>query len=71
MNVYVFLPARDEEKHLPATLNSIANQTLKPSKIVLINDASIDRTIIPVQKEDGCLLLFGTTHFHLPKTLIT
>ena len=44
MNVYVFMPARDEEKNLPATLNSLINQTLKPFKIVLINDASIDRT---------------------------
>jgi len=44
MNVYVFIPARDEEKNLPATLNSLVNQTLKPSKILVINDASIDRT---------------------------
>lgn len=44
-NIYVFMPARDEEEHLPACLNSLVNQTLKPSKILLINDASIDRTV--------------------------
>lgn len=44
MNVFTFLPARDEEKNLPATLTSLVNQTLKPSKILVINDASIDCT---------------------------
>lgn len=44
MNVYVFLPARDEEKNLPACLDALVNQTLKPFKILVINDASIDRT---------------------------
>lgn len=44
MNIYAFLPARDEEENLPACLDSLINQTLKPSKIAVINDASIDRT---------------------------
>jgi len=43
-NVYAFMPARDEAHNLPACLNSLLNQTLKPFKITLINDASIDRT---------------------------
>lgn len=44
IRVFTFLPARDEEKNLPDTLTSLTNQTLKPFKILVINDASIDQT---------------------------
>ena len=43
-NIYAFLPARDEEENLPACLESLLNQNVKPSKIVVVNDASIDHT---------------------------
>jgi len=44
MNVYAFMPARNEEDNLPECLDSLLKQTLKPSKILVINDASIDKT---------------------------
>ncbi|UCD96362.1 MAG: glycosyltransferase family 2 protein [Candidatus Bathyarchaeota archaeon] len=42
--VYVFMPARNEEKNLPVCLKNLQNQTLLPEKILVINDASIDNT---------------------------
>ncbi len=44
MNVGVVIIARNEEKYLEKTLTALKAQTLKPSKIVLVNDRSIDRT---------------------------
>ena len=44
MKIYMFLPARNEENNLPYFFESILNQTLKPDKIVVVNDGSIDRT---------------------------
>ena len=40
----MFMPARDEEKNLPLSLEALLHQTVKPSKVLLINDASIDGT---------------------------
>ena len=40
----VFIPARNEEKYLSKTLESLIHQDLKPEKIVLINDGSTDKT---------------------------
>ena len=44
MKIYMFLPARNEENNIPYFFQSILNQTLKPDKIVVVNDGSIDRT---------------------------
>lgn len=44
MNIGVIIIARNEEKYLAKTLNALTNQTLKPIKIVLVNDRSTDRT---------------------------
>lgn len=43
-NVYVFMAARDEAANLPACLEALLGQTLKPSKIVVVNDVSLDDT---------------------------
>jgi len=45
MKIYSFLPARNEESSIILSLTSLANQTLKPSKIILINDGSVDHTV--------------------------
>jgi glycosyltransferase involved in cell wall biosynthesis len=37
-------PARNEEKYLDATIQSVVNQTLKPLKWLIISDGSTDRT---------------------------
>lgn len=42
--VYVFLPAKNEEKTIRNCLDSLLGQTLKPSEIFVINDGSVDRT---------------------------
>jgi len=41
---YVVIPAHNEEAHLATTLNSLANQTLLPSRILVVNDHSTDST---------------------------
>jgi len=53
IKVGVFIPARNEEKYLPKTLESLKNQDLKPEKIILINDGSIDNTKI-IALKFGC-----------------
>ena len=40
----IICPVRNEEKHLPGTIESIASQTVKPARLVLVNDGSKDRT---------------------------
>jgi 4,4'-diaponeurosporenoate glycosyltransferase len=43
-SVSVIIPARNEEHNLPGLLRSLAAQTLKPHEILVVNDASTDRT---------------------------
>jgi cellulose synthase/poly-beta-1,6-N-acetylglucosamine synthase-like glycosyltransferase len=40
----VIIPAHNEEQGLPATLRSIAAQSTPPEKIIVVDDASTDRT---------------------------
>ncbi|MFH8568157.1 glycosyltransferase family 2 protein [Streptomyces sp. NPDC017993] len=42
--VTVIVPAHNEEEGLPATLRSLAAQTLPPDRILVVDDASTDRT---------------------------
>lgn len=44
MNYYVIIPAHNEEVYIRLTLNSLLGQTLKPKKIVVVNDNSTDTT---------------------------
>jgi len=44
VKVYVFMPARNEEENLPKCLENLLSQTLRPQKILVINDASTDNT---------------------------
>jgi glycosyltransferase involved in cell wall biosynthesis len=44
-NSYVLITAaRDEELHIPDTIRSVAAQTIKPKKWIIISDGSTDRT---------------------------
>lgn len=43
--VDVIIPARNEESNIVFCLNSLLSQTLKPSRIVLVDDDSSDRTV--------------------------
>lgn len=44
MNFYLIIPAHNEQETIGLTLKSLVNQTLKPIKIVVVNDNSIDDT---------------------------
>jgi len=44
MKFYIVIPAHNEEKYIQDTLQSLVQQTLTPSKIVIVNDGSTDGT---------------------------
>ena len=44
MNFYIIIPAHNEESSIGLTLDSLANQTFLPKKLVVINDNSTDKT---------------------------
>jgi glycosyltransferase involved in cell wall biosynthesis len=43
-HVTTVIPVFNGERHLPVTLDSLAAQTRRPDRVVIINDASTDRT---------------------------
>ena len=44
MKYYIVIPAHNEEAFIGLTLQSLLNQTVLPSKIVVVNDGSTDKT---------------------------
>ena len=40
----IITPVRNEERHLQQTIDSVASQTLKPQKWIIVNDGSTDKT---------------------------
>ena len=44
MNYYIIIPTYNEEKFISLTLQSILEQTVLPSKVVVVNDNSTDKT---------------------------
>ncbi|WP_109097960.1 glycosyltransferase family A protein [Aquimarina sp. AU58] len=44
MNIYIIIPAHNEERFIAKTLDSLTSQTLIPTKIVVVNDHSTDNT---------------------------
>ncbi|GAA4271363.1 glycosyltransferase family 2 protein [Aquimarina gracilis] len=44
MNIYIVIPAHNEERFISKTLQSLVSQTLLPKKIVVVNDNSTDNT---------------------------
>ena len=44
MNYYILIPAYNEEQFITITLQSLVEQTVLPSKIVIVNDNSTDKT---------------------------
>lgn len=44
MNIYIVIPAHNEDQFINLTLESLANQTLPPKKVVVVNDNSTDNT---------------------------
>ena len=44
MNIYIVIPAYNEEEYLSNTLQSLVEQTFQPKKIIVVNDNSTDDT---------------------------
>ncbi len=44
LDYYIIIPAHNEEAYLEDTLNSILRQTLRPKKVIVVNDNSTDGT---------------------------
>ncbi|MGA0373813.1 MAG: glycosyltransferase [Flavobacteriaceae bacterium] len=44
MRIYIVIPAHNEEDNIGKTLESMVNQHLKPTQLVIVNDNSTDRT---------------------------
>jgi len=44
LNIYIIIPAHNEEACIKQTLDSLATQTLLPKQVVVVNDNSTDKT---------------------------
>lgn len=55
MNYYIVIPAHNEEAFMALTLQSLADQTVLPTKAVIVNDNSTDKT-------DEIVLAFAEKH---------
>lgn len=71
MKFYLIIPAFNEEKYISLTLQSLVEQTVLPSKIVVVNDGSTDKTeeiVLEFAKKHSFITLVNTTSeaIHLP-----
>lgn len=53
MNYYIIIPAHNEAQFIGLTLDSLVNQTILPSKIIVVDDNSTDNTSEIVQSYFG------------------
>jgi len=54
--VSIVIPARNEEHNLPKLLRSLAAQSVQPREIIVVNDASTDRTA-EIARRSGAVVL--------------
>ncbi|RAR47066.1 glycosyltransferase family 2 protein [Flavobacterium lacus] len=71
MNYYLIIPTYNEEKFIALTLQSLVEQTVLPSKVVVVNDGSTDKTqeiIQPFVEKYSFITLVNKTSeaIHLP-----
>lgn len=71
MKYYIVIPSYNEEALIPLTLQSLISQTVLPSKIVVVNDNSTDKTaeiVLDFAKENPFITLVNKTSetIHLP-----
>jgi glycosyltransferase involved in cell wall biosynthesis len=71
MNYFIVIPSYNEEKYIALTLESLVNQTVLPTKIIVVNDNSTDGTAAIVSefaKKHSFITLLNTTSqaIHLP-----
>ncbi|MES2575814.1 MAG: glycosyltransferase family A protein [Bacteroidota bacterium] len=71
MKYYIVIPSYNEEAFIGLTLQSLISQTVLPSKIVVVNDNSTDKTadiVLDFAKENPFITLINKTSetIHLP-----
>ena len=71
MKYYIVIPSYNEEAFIALTLQSLISQTVLPSKIVVVNDNSTDKTaeiVLAFAKENPFITLVNKTseNIHLP-----
>ena len=71
MNYYIVIPSHNEEKHIALTLQSLAEQTFLPKKVIVVNDNSTDKTeeiILAFAEKYAWISLVNSTSaaIHLP-----
>lgn len=71
MKYYVIIPAHNEEAYISSALDSLVKQTLRPTKIVIVNDNSTDTTgeiIAKYSTQTNIIHVFNTTSSrdHMP-----
>jgi glycosyltransferase involved in cell wall biosynthesis len=71
MKYYIVIPSYNEEALIPLTLQSLISQTVLPSKIVVVNDNSTDKTaeiVLDFAKKNPFITLVNKTSetIHLP-----
>jgi len=71
MKYYIIIPTYNEETFIRLTLDSLANQTVLPTKVIVVNDNSTDKTaeiVSAFAKENPFITLVNKTSqaIHLP-----
>ena len=71
MKYYIVIPAHNEENFITLTLQSIVSQTVLPTKLVVVNDNSSDKTfeiVLEFVKNHHWITLINkiSDHTHLP-----
>jgi glycosyltransferase involved in cell wall biosynthesis len=71
MKYYIIIPAHNEEAFIGLTLQSIINQSVLPTKVVVVNDNSTDKTseiVLAFAKDNPFITLVNKTSeaIHLP-----
>ena len=71
MNYYIIIPAHNEEAFIALTLKSLISQTVLPTKVVVVNDNSTDKTaeiVTAFAKENSFITLVNSSSeaIHLP-----
>ena len=65
MKYYIVIPSYYEEALISLTLQSLISQTVLPSKIVVVNDNSTDKTaeiVLDFAKENPFITLVNKTY---------
>lgn len=50
LSYVIITPAKNEEKYIETTINSVCRQTLKPKEWIIVDDGSTDNTYKIVEK---------------------